>query len=74
MLQIKYIDVNCFQERSSIVWDEDGFCAFVDPGAETEGELQQLTDMISSKNLKPVAIMLTLGCKEDGKNDDCCHE
>ena len=59
MLQIKYIDVNCFQERSSIVWDEDGFCAFVDPGAETEGELQQLTDMISSKNLKPVAIMLT---------------
>ena len=38
-------------ERSSIVWDDEGFCAFVDPGAESAEELQQkyLTAMLGSQ-------------------------
>ncbi len=58
-MHIEYFNHNGFMERSSIVWDKDGFCAFVDPGSESDEELRQLTDIVSSNNLKPVAIMLT---------------
>lgn len=58
-MHIEYFNHNCFMERSSIVWDDEGFCAFVDPGAESAEELKQITDTVSSNKLKPVAIMLT---------------
>lgn len=58
-MHIEYFNHNCFMERSIIVWDEEGFCAFVDPGAESAEELKQITDTVASNKLKPVAIMLT---------------
>ena len=39
-MHIEYFNHNCFMERSIIVWDEEGFCAFVDPGAESAEELK----------------------------------
>lgn len=59
MIHLQYFDFNSFMERGSVVWDENGLCSFVDPGADLAGELKQLTELVSSKGLKPVSIMLT---------------
>lgn len=59
MIHIEHFTVNAFQERSLIVWDNDGFCAFVDPGFSDPTEVGRITDFVASKRLKPVCIMLT---------------
>ena len=59
MIQIEHFTFNCFQTRCSVVWDESGSCAFVDPGCSDADELSRLTSFVASRGLKPVAIMLT---------------
>jgi len=60
MIHIQEFIFNAFQERCSLVWDNDGFCAIVDPGYTAE-ERRQLIDFITSNDLRPVCIMLTHG-------------
>ena len=59
MINIKHFTFNAFHTRCSVVWDEDGTCAFVDPGVAEASEMEELTSFISAKGLKPVCIMLT---------------
>ncbi len=61
MIHIEHFTFNSFQTRCCIVWDEDGNCAFVDPGCSSAHELSALTGFVASRNLKPVCIMLTHG-------------
>ena len=59
MIHIEHFTFNAFQERALVVWDKDGFCAFVDPGFSSDTEKNTLTDFVAKKDLKPVCIMLT---------------
>ena len=59
MAHLKYFYFNSFQERCTAAWDEDGFCVFTDPGAESPEEVREMTDFVAAKGLKPVAVMLT---------------
>mgnify|MGYP003482519615 FL=1 len=61
MIHIKDFTFNSFQTRCSIVWDEGGNCAFIDPGCSSSSELDALKRTVSEKGLKPVCIMLTHG-------------
>lgn len=58
-MHIEHFTFNAFQERTILVWDENGFCAFVDPGFADAGERDRLTEFVAERNLKPVCIMLT---------------
>ena len=59
MIHIEHFTFNAFQERAIIVSDQDGFCAFVDPGFSNASERDELTGYVESKGLRPVCIMLT---------------
>ncbi len=59
MIHIEHFTFNAFQERSLLLWDNEGFCAFVDPGFSTAAERDELTGFVTRKGLKPVCIMLT---------------
>lgn len=59
MMHIEHFTFNAFQERTILVWDEDGFCAFVDPGFSNAAECNKLVSTVAEKGLKPVCIMLT---------------
>ena len=59
MIHIQHFTLNAFQERGFAVWDNDGFCAFIDPGFSTSAEREQITGLVAQKGLKPVCIMLT---------------
>lgn len=59
MIQIEHFVFNCFQTRCSVVWDDSGACAFVDPGCASADELSRLTSFVASRGLRPAAIMLT---------------
>ena len=58
MIHIEQFIVNPFQENCSIVWDNDGRCAVVDPGY-IDAERNDIVALIERKNLKPVCILLT---------------
>jgi ATP-dependent protease ClpP protease subunit len=59
MMHIEHFTFNAFQERSILAWDDNGFCAFIDPGFADAGERDRLTAFVADKGLKPVCIMLT---------------
>lgn len=59
MIHTEYFIFNSFQERCSVVWDNEGSCAIVDPGAASGQETAELKDFITAKGLRPVCIMLT---------------
>lgn len=61
MAHIKQFTYNAFQTRCSVISDNDGFCAFVDPGYSDINERRSLLEYVSSEGLKPVCIMLTHG-------------
>lgn len=61
MVHTEYFTVNAFMERCSIVWDDEGNCAFVDPGCGSEQEIAEIRSSVQGKDLKPVCIMLTHG-------------
>jgi glyoxylase-like metal-dependent hydrolase (beta-lactamase superfamily II) len=58
-MHIQQFSFNAFQTRCCVVWDEDGHCAFIDPGCASHSEISQITDFVSQRGLKPVCIMLT---------------
>lgn len=58
-MHIQQFTFNAFQTRCCVVWDEAGYCAFIDPGCATASELSQITDLVRERGLKPVCIMLT---------------
>ena len=60
MIHIQDFTFNAFQERCSLVWDEDGHCAIIDPGCK-DAETEQLVAFIASRQLVPACIMLTHG-------------
>lgn len=60
MLHIQQFIFNPFGENSSVVWDDKGNCAFIDPGYEDD-EKEQLVAFVESNGLEPVCIMLTHG-------------
>lgn len=59
MIHIEHFTFNAFQTRCCVVWDENGFCAIVDPGCASDSEISQITDLVAARGLKPVCIMLT---------------
>ena len=59
MMHIEHFTFNAFQERTILVWDKNGFCAFIDPGFADAEERDRLTAFVAQKGLKPVCIMLT---------------
>lgn len=59
MIHIEYFIVNSFMERCSIVWDDDRYCAIVDPGCASEEEILKVVSFISEHDLHPECIMLT---------------
>ena len=59
MIHTEHFTFNAFQERSALVWDQDGFCAIFDPGFSNTSEKERLIDFVASKGLKPVCILLT---------------
>ena len=58
-MHIEHFTFNAFQERCIAVWDEEGFCAFVDPGCSSPAETHEIVSLVESRGLKPVCIMLT---------------
>ena len=58
MIHIEQFIFNSFQENCSLVWDNDGRCAVVDPGY-IDAERNDIVAFIEAKNLKPVCILLT---------------
>ncbi len=61
MLHLEYFTFNSFQTRCTLVWDDQGYCAFIDPGFSTTEERDALTETVHAHSLKPVCIMLTHG-------------
>ena len=61
MIHIEYYTFNAFQTRCSAVWDDNKFCAFVDPGCSSTADVARLVEFVRSHELKPVCIMLTHG-------------
>ena len=59
MIHIEHFTFNSFQTRCSVIWDDSGVCAFVDPGCASAAELSRLTAFTASRGLRPAAIMLT---------------
>ena len=59
MVYIEHFTFNAFQTRCSIVWDDDRYCAIVDPGCASEHEILKVVSFISEHDLQPVCIMLT---------------
>lgn len=58
-MHIEQFTFNSFQTNCFIVWDNDGNCAFIDPGCATSSEIERLTSFVDSKGLKPQCILLT---------------
>ena len=61
MIQTEYFTFNLFQERSSIVWDNENNCAIVDPGFSNDQERDELYRFIENRKLSVKAILLTHG-------------
>ena len=61
MIHFEDFTFNSFMTRCSVVWDENGNCAFIDPGCSSQEEIDMLARTVSEKHLKPVCIMLTHG-------------
>lgn len=51
---------NELQTRCSLVWDDNGFCAVVDPGYK-DAERDRIVAFIEQKKLRPTCVMLTHG-------------
>ena len=59
MIHIEHFTFNAFQTRCCVVWDDNGHCAFVDPGCSTPQEILEVVSLVNSRQLTPVCIMLT---------------
>jgi hydroxyacylglutathione hydrolase len=59
MISVEIFEVNPFQQNTSVLYDETGECAIVDPGFYDRGEEEALLDFISENKLKPVLLLNT---------------
>ena len=59
MIHTHFFIFNAFQQRCSLVWDDKGECAIIDPGFYDSQERDQLFGYIEQNKLHPVCIMLT---------------
>ena len=59
MIHTHFFIFNAFQQRCSLVWDDKGECAIIDPGFYDGQERDQLFGYIEQNKLHPVCIMLT---------------
>ena len=59
MIHTHFFIFNAFQQRCSLVWDDKGECAIIDPGFYVSQERDQLFGYIEQNKLHPVCIMLT---------------
>ena len=60
MIHTEYFIFNALQTRCSVVWDDKGFCAIVDPSYK-DAERKEIVAFIESKKLSPICVMLTHG-------------
>lgn len=58
MIHTEHFTFNPLQTRCSLVWDDNGYCAIVDPSYK-DAERQQIVAFVQSKKLIPVCVMLT---------------
>jgi len=61
MIHIEYFTFNAFLERCSVVWDEEGNSAIIDPGFYSPAERDILFGFIKNQGLTVRAILLTHG-------------
>lgn len=61
MIKIKDFSFNLFEARCCVIWDDNGRCAIVDPGCQSEDDYAKITDFVAGKGLVPECIMLTHG-------------
>jgi glyoxylase-like metal-dependent hydrolase (beta-lactamase superfamily II) len=52
---------NQMKVNTHVLWNSKGDCVLIDPGCITEDEQKMLTDFVETKELKPLAILLTHG-------------
>jgi len=60
MIHLEQFIFNPFQTNCTLVWDDNGCCAVVDPGYK-DAEREKIVALIQSKNLTPVCVLLTHG-------------
>jgi len=58
-MKIQSFTFNPFSENTYVLYDDTRECVIIDPGCYSPAEEEQLTDFISSKNLKPVRLINT---------------
>ncbi len=58
-MHIHAFTFNPFAENTYVLYDDTGECVIVDPGCYDKDERKQLTDFISSNDLKPVRLINT---------------
>jgi len=59
MISVKSFCFNSFEENTYILSDETGECIIIDPGCHLTEEEKELSDYISSNNLRPVRLINT---------------
>lgn len=58
MIHTEHFIFNALQTRCSLVWDDNGNCAIVDPSYK-DAEQKEIVAFISANRLTPVCVMLT---------------
>lgn len=59
MISVEIFEVNPFQQNTSVLYDETGECAIIDPGFYDRAEEENLLDFIAEKKLNPVLLLNT---------------
>lgn len=59
MINILELSYNLFQEKTYVVWQDEGRCAVIDPGFCDRGEQEDFFSQLESRGLKAEAILLT---------------
>ena len=58
MIHTEHFIFNALQTRCSLVWDDKGFCAIIDPSYK-DAERETIVAFIEANKLTPVCVMLT---------------
>lgn len=61
MLSVERFEFNPIWENTFVLWDETKECVIIDAGNSTEQENRSICDFITSRHLKPVALLSTHG-------------
>lgn len=63
-MQVQLFVFNAFQENTYVLYDETNECVIIDPGCFEDGEKEELTDFIESRDLQ-VKMLLNTHCHID---------